>query len=56
MDIEIKKDLTSNWFMTLQNTICNSINDFENDKIKFKSTVWKKNPKTPKPQNPYNLI
>ena len=32
MDVEIKKDLTSNWFKTLQNTICNSINDLEKNK------------------------
>ncbi len=56
MDIEIKKDLTSNWFMTLQNTICNSINDFENDKIKFKSTVWKKNPKKDEGGGEYRIL
>ena len=43
MDIEIKKDLTSNWFKTLQNTICGSISDLEKNKIKFISTTWKRN-------------
>ena len=28
MDLEIKKDLTSNWFKTLQNSICYNINEF----------------------------
>ena len=43
MDLEIKKELTSNWFKTLQNAICHSIINFENSKIKFKSTSWKRN-------------
>ena len=43
MDLEIKKDLASNWFKTLQNSICHCINDLENQKIKFKSTSWKRN-------------
>ena len=43
MELEIKKDLTSNWFKTLQNSICHCIQEFENNKIKFKSTTWKKN-------------
>ena len=43
MDLDIKKDLASNWFKNLQNAICNSINDIENNKIKFKSTIWKRN-------------
>ena len=43
MDLEIKKDLASNWFKTLQNSICQSVSELEKNKIKFKSTVWKKN-------------
>ena len=43
MDLEIKKDLASNWFKTLQNSICHCINDLENQKIRFKSTSWKRN-------------
>ncbi len=43
MDLEIKKDLASNWFKTLQNSICHCINNLENQKIKFKSTSWKRN-------------
>ena len=45
MDLETKKDLTSNWFKTLQNAICNNIDELENNKIKFKSTIWKRNKK-----------
>ena len=29
MDLEIKKNLTSNWFKMLQNAICHSINDLK---------------------------
>ena len=43
MDFEIKKDLTSNWFKTLQDSICHSINELEKNKIKFKSKTWKRN-------------
>ena len=35
MDIEIKKDLASNWFKILQNVICNDISRLEQNKIKF---------------------
>ena len=45
MDLETKKDLTSNWFKTLQDAICNNIDELENNKIKFKSTIWKRNKK-----------
>ncbi len=43
MELDIKKDLTSNWFKLLQNAICDDINDFENNKIKFRSTKWRRN-------------
>jgi coproporphyrinogen III oxidase len=43
MDLDIKKDLTSNWFKLLQESFCNDINILENNKIKFKSNTWKKN-------------
>ena len=43
MNLEIKKDLVSSWFKTLQNSICHCINNLENNKIKFKSTNWKRN-------------
>ena len=43
MDLEIKKDLVSNWFKLLQDAFCNDIIELENKKIKFKSTFWKRN-------------
>ena len=43
MDLNIKKDLTSNWFKLLQDAFCNDISILENNKIKFKSTTWRKN-------------
>ena len=45
MNLEIKKDLTSNWFKTLQESFCDDIIKFEKNKTKFKSTNWKRNTK-----------
>ena len=42
MDLDIKKDLTSNWFKILQESFCNDISILEGNKIKFKSTFWKR--------------
>jgi coproporphyrinogen III oxidase len=42
MDIKIKKELTSNWFKLLQNSICYDIESLERKK-KFKIKTWKKN-------------
>ena len=42
MNLEIKKDLASNWFRILQNAFCNDIIKLEKNKLKFKSTVWKR--------------
>ena len=43
MDLEIKKELTSNWFQTLQNAFCDDIKKIEKNKIKFISNTWRKN-------------
>ena len=43
MDLEIQKDLTSNWFKLLQDAICNDICVLEKNKTKFITTNWKKN-------------
>jgi coproporphyrinogen III oxidase len=43
MNLEIKKDLTSNWFKLLQNSICDDIYKLEKNKIKFTSKTWKRN-------------
>ena len=56
MELEIKKDLTSNWFKTLQNSICHCIQEFENNKIKFKSTTWKKNLKKDEGGGEYRIL
>ncbi len=45
MDLEIKKDLTSNWFKMLQQSICHAICNLEKNKVKFKSKIWKRNNK-----------
>ena len=42
MDLNIKKDLTSNWFKLLQDAFCNDICELENNKNKFKTTTWKR--------------
>ena len=56
MDLETKKDLTSNWFKTLQNAICNNIDELENNKIKFKSTIWKRNKKKDEGGGEYKIL
>ena len=43
MDLDIKKDLVTNWFKLLQDAFCEDISIFENNKTEFKSTIWKKN-------------
>ena len=45
MELEIKQDLTSNWFKILQDSICDNINSLESKNIKFKSTKWRRNKK-----------
>ncbi len=45
MDLNIKKDLASNWFKILQNAICHDIIKLERNKINFSSTSWKRNHK-----------
>ena len=45
MDLEIKKDLTSNWFKMLQQSICHTICNLEENKISFKSKIWQRNKK-----------
>ena len=43
MDQNIKKNLASNWFKTLQNVFCNDISKLEGNRVKFRSTSWKRN-------------
>ena len=56
MDLDIKKDLTSNWFKLLQESFCNDINILENNKIKFKSNTWKKNPNKDEGGGEYRIL
>ena len=43
MILEIKKNLTSNWFKTLQDAFCDNIYKLEESNSRFKSTIWKRN-------------
>ena len=56
MDIDIKKDLTSNWFKLLQNAICDDIVKLERNKFKFKSTSWKRNTKKDEGGGEYRIF
>ena len=56
MDIDIKKDLTSNWFKLLQNAICDDIIKLEKNKFKFKSTSWKRNTKKDEGGGEYRIL
>jgi len=42
MNLDIKKDLASNWFKTLQEAICYDINNLESNKIQFSSKTWQR--------------
>ena len=56
MDLEIKKELASNWFKMLQDSICESINKLEKKKAKFKSTNWKRNLKKDEGGGEYRIL
>ena len=56
MNLEIKKDLTSNWFKTLQESFCDDIIKFEKDKTKFKSTNWIRNTKVDEGGGEYRIL
>ena len=56
MDLDIKKDLTSNWFKLLQNAICDDIVKLERNKFKFKSTSWKRNTKKDEGGGEYRIL
>ena len=43
MNIEIKKDLASNWFKTLQDAFCDNVCKLERNKYQFKSKTWRRN-------------
>jgi len=56
MNFEIKRDLTSNWFKMLQDSICFRINELEKHNVKFKSTIWKKNSKRDEGGGEYRIL
>ena len=56
MDLKIKKDLTSNWFKTLQEAICNDIVKLEKNKTHFISTTWKRNDKIDEGGGEYRIL
>ena len=56
MNLEIKKDLSSNWFKTLQNVFCNDICKLEKNKIQFKSKAWKRNIKKDEGGGEYRIL
>ena len=43
MDLEMKKNLASNWFKILQDSICHSIQELEKSNAIFQSRSWKRN-------------
>ena len=56
MDLDIKKDLVGNWFKLLQDAFCNDINELENHKTKFVSTIWKRNKKKDEGGGEYRIL
>ena len=56
MNIEIKKDLTSNWFKVLQESFCHRIMELEENKSQFKSTNWKRNSKKDEGGGEYRIL
>ena len=56
MNLEIKKDLVSNWFKTLQEALCDDISKFEKNKVQFKSTTWKRNTKKDEGGGEYKIL
>ena len=45
MDLEIKKDLTSNWFKMLQDAIWHTIVNLEKKDANIKTTIWNRSEK-----------
>ena len=56
MNLEIKKNLTSNWFKILQNAICDTIVKLENNKVTLNSTTWKRNEKKDEGGGEYRIL
>ena len=56
MNLEIKRELVSNWFKTLQNAFCEDIIRIEKNKSKFISTSWKRNSKKDEGGGEYRIL
>ena len=56
MNLEIKRELVSNWFKTLQNAFCEDITRIEKNKSKFISTSWKRSPKKNEGGGEYRIL
>ena len=56
MNLEIKKDLVSDWFRTLQNSICHSVKSFENRNNNFEITSWKRSYKKDEGGGEYRIL
>ena len=56
MNLEIKKDLVSDWFRTLQNSICHSVKSFENHNNNFEITSWKRSYKKDEGGGEYRIL
>jgi len=56
MNLEIKKNLASNWFKLLQNAICNDIINLEKKRVKFRSKIWEKNKKKDEGGGEYRIL
>ena len=56
MSLEIKKNLTSSWFKTLQDAFCDNICKLEKNKSQFKSTIWKRNIKKDEGGGEYRIL
>ncbi len=56
MKFNIRKNLTSNWFKMLQESICHKVNVLEKNQSKFKTTIWKKNSRKDEGGGEYRIL
>jgi len=56
MNLELRKNLASNWFKMLQDAICNDVIKLEGNKSKFVKTSWKRNPKKDEGGGEYRIL
>ena len=56
MKFNIRKNLTSNWFKMLQESICHKVNVLEKNQSKFRTTIWKKNSRKDEGGGEYRIL